>query len=491
MTEVKNVIKIENVYSWLITENMQLRETLCKALKVPAKNYWHSSAYKKKLWDGMIEFFKKNSGMFYTGLLPEVCAALKHLNEPYEIADQRGSINWLYKSIDEKFLQQFQKPGDKPMVLYDYQVDYVNQALKYGRGVITAPTGAGKTNILVALLKCLPPKTPVLFMTKGAGLVDQNYKEMLKWNIPNLGRYYGKYKDPNYVMCCTIHQDTLKSIEKLLPKFRVMFVDEVHDAMSDTPIWAYKKLKECTYRFGFSATPYKYTSKDNTGKEITKDKEHKYKVKAHFGATFLTSTTESGKLTTKDLQARGILSPSRCTIYPMNEPDNIQHEPYGDAVTLGIANNVSFHNTIKRLARSLKGRTLIMVERIDQGNYLKALMPEAHWVKGDMGTEERAEIFGELKFSDDNVICIAMRQIVTAGINVFIHSLINACGGNAEHNIIQQMGRGLRCADDKESLDYYDFLFTTNAYLRDHSLNRIKTLESEGHEIIVKERIDF
>jgi superfamily II DNA or RNA helicase len=491
MTDVKNVIKIENVYSWLITENMGLRETLCKALKVPAKNYWHSTAYKRKIWDGHIEFFKKNSGMFYSGLLPEVCGILSHLNEPYTIADHRGAIQWGQKVVDENFLQQFQKKGSKPLTLYDYQVEYVNLALKYGRGVITAPTGAGKTNVLISILKCLPPKTPVLFMTKGAGLVDQNYAEMLQWGVPNLGRYYGKYKEPNYVMCCTIHQDTLKSIDKLLPKFKVLIVDEVHEAMSDTPIAAYKKMKEATYRFGFSATPFKYTSKDNKGNEISKDKEHKYNVKAHFGANFKLSCTPSGKLTTKDLQERGILSPSRCTIYPINEPDNIQHEPYGDAVTLGISNNMYFHQVIMRLARKLEGRTLIMVERIDQGNYLKSLIPEAHWIKGDVAVGDRATIFGELKYSGEKVICIAMRQIVTAGINVFVHNLINASGGNAEHNIIQQMGRGLRSASDKNVLDFYDFLFTTNAYLRDHSLNRIRVLESEGHEITVKEKIDF
>jgi superfamily II DNA or RNA helicase len=74
---------------------------------------------------------------------------------------------------------------------------------------------------------------------------------------------------------------------------------------------------------------------------------------------------------------------------------------------------------------------------------------------------------------------------------VYLHNLINASGGKAEHTIIQQMGRGLRCADDKAVLDYYDFIFNTNDYLTSHSNQRLDTLANEGHKITVKSSIDF
>lgn len=353
--------------------------------------------------------------------------------------------------------------------------------MRYHRGLITAPTGAGKTNILIGILKCLPPKTPTLFLTKNAGLVNQNYEEMQKWGIPNLGRYYGGKKEPNYIMCITSHKDTFAGIEKLLPKFKALIVDEVHECMSDVPMAAYKKMKNASVRFGISATPFKFAGKD---------KVQKLNVKGYFGAVFRTTTTESGYLTTKDLQERKILSKSRCTFYPITEPQNITYEPYIDAVTLGIANNISFHQTVTKLTRSLTGRTLILVERIDQGDYLKQLIPEAHWLKGSDKLEDRAEVFKELK-KGENVICICMRQIITAGINVFLHNMINASGGQAEHSVIQQMGRGLRCAPDKDILDFYDFLFKTNDYLFKHSMNRVDVLANEGHHVTIKEALDF
>jgi superfamily II DNA or RNA helicase len=478
-----SIIKVENVYSWLITDDLDLKKKLHLSLRAREKGYFHSTAYKKKLWDGYREFFKLTTGAFPTGLLPDVLAALKYLKKPYTLEDHRTKLNWLYtpEQITPQFLNQWLPEGENPIELYDYQADYIRQALRYQRGLVTSPTGSGKTAILVSIMKCIPPKTPVLFMTKNAGLVDQNYEEMKKWGIQDLGRYYGGYKEPNYVMCVTAHKDTLKGIEKLLPKFKVLIVDEVHECMSDVPVTAYKKMKAASARFGISATPFKYAGKD---------KVQKFTVKGHFGAVFKTTTTESGYLTTANLQERKILSASDCIFYPIDEPNNIAHEPYIDAVTLGIANNFDFHKTVAKLAQSLKGRTLILVERVDQGNYLHQLIPGSRWIYGKDDIKTRKQVYQSLKV-DDHAIGICMRHIITSGINVFVHNMINASGGQAEHSVIQQMGRGLRCADDKEILKFYDFLFRTNEYLFKHSMNRIDVLAKEGHKVLVKESLDF
>ena len=130
-------------------------------------------------------------------------------------------------------------------------------------------------------------------------------------------------------------------------------------------------MKSCCVRLGFSDTPFKWNKKKI-------DEVHKWKVKGHFGPVFKTRTTESGMLTTKDLQGRGILSKSNCTFYPIKHPD-LAYEPYADAVKMGIEQNLHFHNIVSNLARSRTGRTLIVVERLEQGHYLKSLMPDAHW----------------------------------------------------------------------------------------------------------------
>jgi superfamily II DNA or RNA helicase len=465
-------LKIENIYSQLITDDKELKEFLHTKLRFRPKNFWHSSAYKKKIWDGWKSFYDIKTGRFMTGLLPEVRQVIKKFNKTPQVIDCREKVKWLYESIDDSFLNQFRP--ENPIKLHDYQPDLVNQCLKYDRGIIQAPTGAGKTFCLVSLLKSLPPKTPTLFITKNSSLVHQNFLEMQEWGIENLGRWYGNYKELNYIMCVTSHIKTFESLEKLLSKFKVLLVDEIHDCMSEVPLAAYKKMSRAYIRVGFSATPFKWNKKKI-------DDVHKWTVKGNFGPVFKTTTTESGLLTTKDLQDRGILSKSRCYFHPVIHPD-LKYEPYQDAVKLGIEQNFHFHKMVVDLAKTLPGRTLIIVERIEQGEYLSQLIPDAFWIQGKNNLKERQPVINSLK-EDEKCIAIIMRPIITAGINIRCHNLINAAGGESAHNVIQQMGRGLRTARDKEGLEYHDFLFKINEYLEKHSLWRMSVLANEGHSV--------
>jgi superfamily II DNA or RNA helicase len=135
------------------------------------------------------------------------------------------------------------------------------------------------------------------------------------------------------------------------------------------------------------------------------------------------------------------------------------------------------------------GRTLILVDRVAHGDALHNLLPGSLWVQGKDNQETRKSVVKQLQ-KDEHCIAIATQQIFNTGINVFVHNLINAAGGQADHLIIQRMGRGLRTAADKDGLNYYDFLFEINDYLEDHSNKRIKILADEGHKVEIRE-IDF
>jgi superfamily II DNA or RNA helicase len=128
---------------------------------------------------------------------------------------------------------------------------------------------------------------------------------------------------------------------------------------------------------------------------------------------------------------------------------------------------------------------LILVDRIAHGDALHGLLPGSLWVRGQDNAKTRKSVIKELQKSE-NCLAIATQQIFNTGINVKVHNLINAGGGQADHQIIQRMGRGLRTADDKDVLNYIDFLFEINPYLQDHSKKRIKILTEQGHKISVE-----
>lgn len=466
---------IDNNYSCLQTNDEKLITLLWKAMRFRENGYYHSRLYKQGKWDGFVDFFSNKTGKFLTGLLPEVRFTLKQLGVEYSVVDKRSEFKFLHDSIDDQFLNY----GDSPITLYDYQVELVNQVLKHKRGIIKAATGGGKSNVMFAICKCLPPKTPTLILANRKSLVEQNYDLLKKWDIPNVGRIYDKKLEPNYITCCTIQ--SAHKLEKLLSKIEVLIVDEIHELMSNRPVALYRKLTNCTVRVGASATPYKFDGKDEV---------QKYRVKGWLGSPFKISVAPDGGLTTKFLQERNTLAKSKCIFYPVREPD-LPYEIYMDAVTKGIAESVYFNKLVAKLAKKLKGRTLIMVERLAHGDMLQSLLPKAFWIKGEDDLDTRKQVVEHLTKSKGNVIAIATQGILNTRIDVKIHNLINCAGGKADHQIAQRIGRGLRTANDKDILNYYDWIFHINPYLKNHSEKRVKILRKLGHEIDVREEIDF
>jgi len=462
-------LKVQNCYSCLLSDNLDVLKVLHESMRFRERNYFHSRLYKQKLWDGYTEFFSKKTGKFLTGLLPEVLAALDHLGVEYNISDERSDVDLRYSEVDENFLGNNFK-------LYDYQVDLTNALLKHKRGVICAPTAAGKTLIMLSILKSLPDNCPTLVLANKTSLVQQNYEELVKFGFNNVGRLYGKHKDPNIITCSTVQ--SLHKIEPILDKIKAIVVDEIHENMSKQPKKFLNKMKNCSIRAAVSATPFKFGGKDLC---------QKWLVKGYFGP-LLKAKSIGGVLTTKHLQERGTLSKSKCIFYPIREPE-LKYEVYIDAVTRGIAENWHFHDVVTKLAKKLEGRTLILVDRIAHGDALFSMIPNALWVQGKDDIDTRKFVIEKLKTSKEKIIAIATQQILNTGINVMTHNVINAAGGQAEHQIIQRMGRGLRTASDKDVLNYFDFIFYNNEYLLNHSRKRIKILQKEGHDVKVEDEI--
>jgi superfamily II DNA or RNA helicase len=470
------ILKINNDYSFAVTTDQNVRNLLHSKLRFRKEGYFHSRAFKQGIWDGFIDFFNKKTGRFLTGLLPEVRLVLNYFNVPFTTQDERDIAQFEVETVDENILKNVLA---KPVTLYDYQVDLTNKAIKHKRGIIQAPTSAGKTNIMIAIMKALPKGTPILFLANRKSLISQNYKEIQKWGFENVGRFYSDFHEPNIITCATVQ--SAHHLDKLLPKFKAVIADEIHMLTNDTGISVFKKLKGASVRIAVSATPFKNGGRDDV---------QKYTIKGFFGPVLKTDVVESGVLTTSYLQERGNLSPSKCTFYKVDSP-KIPYDIYIDAVTNGIANNFEFHKLTSRLAKGLKGRTLILVERVAHGNALHKMIPNSLWVYGKDNEETREHVIKQMQVAPDNVVAIATQGIFSVGINFFVHNMINAAGGKAEHDIVQRMGRGLRTADDKAILNYYDFKFNINPYLDDHSNDRIKILRKEKHEVIIKDEIDF
>jgi superfamily II DNA or RNA helicase len=162
-----------------------------------------------------------------------------------------------------------------------------------------------------------------------------------------------------------------------------------------------------------------------------------------------------------------------------------------DAVNDGIAHNHHYHKIVSKLVNTLSGRTLILVDRVAHGDGLNNVIPGSLWVRGQDNEQTREFVINKLQTSKDKVTAIATRQIFDTGINFFIHNLIDCTDANSEHLVIQIMGRGLRRCADKQILNFYGFMLKINQHLEKHSNSKVRILKKEGHEVIVKDSIDF
>ena len=152
--------------------NNSYHATLRKELGYMVKGVGWSPKYQDNQWDGIISLYNKKEQSFPTGLVSNVKETLSVLNIPAEYVDARIKplSNANLKTIFER----------KNRTLRFYQEDAVEKALKYGRGILSLATGAGKTLLTCEILARLNV-APVVFFVPGKSLLHQTYSEFSQY----------------------------------------------------------------------------------------------------------------------------------------------------------------------------------------------------------------------------------------------------------------------------------------------------------------------
>ena len=130
---------------------------LHEILSVKVPGHYFSPHFRRGMWDGYKRFFNRLTSTFYTGLLGY---AISRLQFPYVIIDDRVPI----------------PHQNNPLVLNgielrDYQIKMVSAAISKGRGIISAPPNAGKTEVAAGIIKVLG--LPAIFLTHRLTLLRQ------------------------------------------------------------------------------------------------------------------------------------------------------------------------------------------------------------------------------------------------------------------------------------------------------------------------------
>ncbi len=492
-----------------------------------------SLKYQTGGWDGKISLFNKRTMNFPTGLLPKVVEKLKSLNITYTVENARAKPQVEKKAVVDLGPHSFR----------DYQEEAIKKIKEKSRGILAMCTGAGKTKTscgIIAELSVYPvvfvvPSVSLLKQTVrefneslkpladdffvgeiGGGkceiamggvnvatyqtlltAFDRKYSETKKKVVDveadktSLDSLMGQLK----ILCIDLlnsPQAKHKAIEKkikevkkkiedkqkmfqnkadlrnLVSQCQLLIIDETHIAAEIIEEISVR-AKNAYYKCGLSGTPQRMDNQDIR----------------MFGAT----GPVIHRVTSSDLIKRGFLV--KPYIYTIDIDFVDKSAPsYQETYKNAIVNNQQKNELIRDLAEDMhsQGRpTIIMVERIEHGKILEEMIENCLFVPGGDGSDDKPIPDEELDYRkyqldrlEKNEIIMCATSWCFTGIDApKISCIILACSIGSPNTITQQIGRGLRKAEDKSDCVIFDFKHKEKS-LRTQFYSRNKVYKGES-----------
>jgi superfamily II DNA or RNA helicase len=348
-------------------------------------------------------------------------------------------------------------------VLRDYQYDVVNKFCENPQALQEVATGAGKTITTATLSHLCEPYGRTMVIVPNKSLVVQTEEDYKNLGL-DVGVYFGDRKELNRThTICTwqslnvldkkSYDEDVLTLAEFCEGVVAIIVDEVHQAKAEvlTKLLT-QNFKNCPIRWGLTGT-------------VPKEAWEFQGILASIGPVI-------NQVSANDLQNKGVLAQLHINILQTSEVQVFRsfQDEYSFLVT-DDSRLTWIANKIKQLA--LTGNTLVLINRIDTGNKLIERIPEAVFVSGGMKLDDRKDEYDEIKTSDGKII-VATYGVAAVGINIpRIFNLVLIEPGKSFVRVIQSIGRGIRKAEDKDSVEIWD-ITSACKYSKRHLTERKK-----------------
>ena len=409
----------------------------------------HMPAYKLGRWDGTVRFCDVG-GRTYLNLLDDLLPIIMSSGYEIDIDDRREHTTLEFDTIDDEFWGDTCWPEGhpaegEPIRLRDYQVDVVNKFLEAPQALQEIATGAGKTIMTATMSKLVEKYGRSIVIVPNKDLVRQTEEDYLNCGL-DAGVYFGDRKDigKTHTIC------TWQSLNSLLKKTKkgednimdfiedvcCVIVDEVHQAKADV-------LKDLLTSV-FASVPLRWGL---TG-TIPKSDHEFATIRASLGDIV-------NRLAAKDLQDIGVLS--NCHVNVVQTQETQVYTDYQSELKFLLEDKKRqeyLANLIKEISQT--GNTLVLTGRINSGQALQELIPDADFVQGSMKSDDRKTAYKEINEAT-NSITIATYGVAAVGINIpRIFNMVLLEPGKSFVRVIQSIGRGVRVAKDKDFVQIWD-----------------------------------
>ena len=462
-------VKIENL-------DLDTRKNLVKKFKYFDQKARYLPAYKLGRWDGCTSFFGLG-GATYMSLLPEVVEELVSAGYDPIVEDHRVSVPLNFTKISEDFWGDQTWPeghrfaGEK-IRLRDDQVEVVNKFLENPQCIQEIATGFGKTITTATLSKICEKYGRTITIVPNKSLVEQTEEDFINCKL-DVGVYYGDRKElgRTHTICTwqslnildkkSKDNDDLLSLAEFLDGVSTVMVDEVHMAKADVlKRLLTQNIANAPIRWGLTGT-------------IPKDDIDFQNIKVSLGEVV-------HRVAAHELQEKGVLS--QCHVNIIQTAEWKEFESYASELKFLVTDTdrmTWISKLIKQISNS--GNTLVLVDRIESGNFLQTNLselfsiqkeePDVAFISGSVKTKDRKEEYDEIKTSTNKII-VATYGVAAVGINIpRIFNLVLLESGKSFTRVIQSIGRGIRKADDKDFVQIWD-LTASSKYAKKHLTER-------------------
>ena len=418
-------------------------------LKYFLPHAYHMPAYKLGRWDGTVRFCDVG-GRTFLNLLDDVLPVI--IEQGYEIIidDRRENEEMSFPIITENFWEGVTWPeghakAGEPIVLRDYQVEVINQFISAPQCLQEIATGAGKTIMTATMSKVVEKYGRSIIIVPNKDLVRQTEEDYVNCGL-DVGVYFGDKKDhgKTHTIC------TWQSLNSLLKKTKkgeaniqefiegvcCVIVDETHQAKADvlkdllTSVFANVPI-----RWGLTGT-------------IPKSDWESASLRSSLGEVI-------NKLSAKELQDQGVLA--NCHVNIVQTQETAVYSNYQNEMTFLLEDKKRLDYVsamVKDISKT--GNTLVLTNRIKNGEALQDLIPESEFVQGSMAVSDRKDAYNDIN-EGTNTITIATYGVAAVGINIpRIFNLVLLEPGKSFVRVIQSIGRGVRMAEDKDFVQIWD-----------------------------------
>jgi superfamily II DNA or RNA helicase len=442
----------------------------------------------QQAWDGYYRKYNSHDQKLALPFLLELIELCKRNTIPYEVADEREPPKYPSPTheIDPEML--------KGITLEPHQVRAIKSACENEIGIVSMPTGGGKTEVMAGI--ALMYKCPTVIIADQRIIIEQ-IKERLELRdvIDEVGLFYGGTTPTGQSIVVGSIQSLAtppaslrrkdaaiyakrkkrsKQFQEITKKADLLMVDECDKATSKQ----YRNLFRFHFngrrKYGFSGTPF--------------DKKKPVDglvLRENLGS--IISTTER-----KELEEIGRIIPIRFYMFAYGENGNPQDKTAFDIAEREIIiDNPKFHKRILKIVQAFPDDgTLVLIDTSnieDLGHRLEELIPNSAFIYGKTPkTKRRAHI---KSFENRELKCLIGGKIIKRGLDLAggVENLIIIGGGKLWSEFDQKLGRAVR-NNQRGWARVFSFLFLNNYYLYRHSREQLKALVSLGYtsQIIFK-----